>query len=475
MNIYLNFFYVFPLLLVFFKNVNMKTITIPLVTSDQSLNMFPYIKINFTNSIQEKLFLITTSFVQSLLFDNIKKSTLVLMNEEPASAVYYKSSIIGYYSKIPIEIGCEIANKNDTLDIVDFEFLKITIDNNSSLLINQPDNYGGVLSFPRRSNFYHYSILKVLYHKQYINENIFGIFNNESLIIGTYEEIKKERNIDSNMIRNCFLYVLDNTLYSQWVCGSNYLIITNNTNNIENKTNSDFINIDLKVVFEPMVYPIIIPISLKDKILSMLIKTSSSYCSYYKQEKTDFMYKTNHINSKDLELYSIQCPKTETVNSIDILENFLNLNTFSIVLNGYVYTLYKNELFTEDQNNFYLNIMFANKQNFPYVILGNAFMRTLNGIIFDDENAEIYFVLKSDRIPINIQSVIKDKREKRGVLFFLFTIIGVAFVILLALLIPYFFYWRSRRKMLDRLNYEIIYRRVDDVKQGLLQSQNSLK
>ena len=145
------------------------------------------------------------------------------------------------------------------------------------------------------------------------------------------------------------------------------------------------------------------------------------------------------------------------------------------MLNGYVYTLYKNELFTEDQNNFYLNIMFANKQNFPYVILGNAFMRTSNGIIFDDENAEIYFVLKSDRIPINIQSVIKDKREKRGVLFFLFTIIGVAFVILLALLIPYFFYWRSRRKMLDRLNYEIIYRRVDDVKQGLLQSQNSLK
>ena len=39
---------------------------------------------------------------------------------------------------------------------------------------------------------------------------------------------------------------------------------------------------------------------------------------------------------------------------------------------------------SEDQNNFYLNIMFANKQNFPYVILGNAFMRTLNGIIFDD-------------------------------------------------------------------------------------------
>ena len=112
--------------------------------------------------------------------------------------------------------------------------------------------------------------------------------------------------------------------------------------------------------------------------------------------------------------------------------------------------------------------MFANKKDNNYMVLGNVFLNQLDGIIYNDPEAKIYFIVKETNIPINIQSVTKDKREKRGVLFFLFTIIGVAFVILLALLIPYFFYWRSKRKMLDRLNYEIIYRRVDDVQKEML-------
>lgn len=144
------------------------------------------------------------------------------------------------------------------------------------------------------------------------------------------------------------------------------------------------------------------------------------------------------------------------------------MKTFSIVLNGFVYTLSDTSLFSEDESAFYLNIMFANKKDNNYMVLGNVFLNQLDGIIYNDPEAKIYFIVKETNIPINIQSVTKDKREKRGVLFFLFTIIGVAFVILLALLIPYFFYWRSKRKMLDRLNYEIIYRRVDDVQKEML-------
>ena len=101
--------------------------------------------------------------------------------------------------------------------------------------------------------------------------------------------------------------------------------------------------------------------------------------------------------------------------------------------------------------------------------MGSLGSRTINDKIFSfidkfrSKNYSVIIVTGN-----SYYEKVKDKREKRGVLFFLFTIIGVAFVILLALLIPYFFYWRSKRKMLDRLNYEIIYRRVDDVQKEML-------
>ena len=470
MNINLNF--LFHVLLTIVINIEFsfqqKTITFLLETSSSSDHMFPYIPIHISSSDNNKLFLLSTSFSQSLLFDNTKKqSPISLVNEEPATAVYYKSSIIGYYSKSQISLNCEINQKNSTLTIDDYDFLKVDINANSAVMMYQPENFGGVFALPRRSNYYHDSIFKKFYHKQYINENIFGLFGDKKLIVGTYENIINEGKINSDLIRNCYLYILDNKLYSQWVCKANYLIITNDTSTIGNKTTNDYLKVNLNVVFEPMIYPIILPLILKDQIINNLISNKEK-CELYKQNNNDFMFRTNHINSSDLELYSIKCLKNDTIQSISQLVNEIQMKTFSIVLNGFVYTLSDTSLFSEDESAFYLNIMFANKKDNNYMVLGNVFLNQLDGIIYNDPEAKIYFIVKETNIPIHIQSVTKDKREKRGVLFFLFTIIGVAFVILLALLIPYFFYWRSKRKMLDRLNYEIIYRRVDDVQKEML-------
>jgi len=67
-----------------------------------------------------------------------------------------------------------------------------------------------------------------------------------------------------------------------------------------------------------------------------------------------------------------------------------------------------------------------------------------------------------------------DESQKWSSKFIFYTAIGLIIVVLLAILIPYYFYRRNKRKLMDRLNYEIIYRKVEDTKINLLHS-NSLK
>ena len=76
MNINLNF--LFHVLLTIVINIEFsfqqKTITFLLETSSSSDHMFPYIPIHISSSDNNKLFLLSTSFSQSLLFDNTKSS-----------------------------------------------------------------------------------------------------------------------------------------------------------------------------------------------------------------------------------------------------------------------------------------------------------------------------------------------------------------------------------------------------------------
>jgi len=70
---------------------------------------------------------------------------------------------------------------------------------------------------------------------------------------------------------------------------------------------------------------------------------------------------------------------------------------------------------------------------------------------------------------------IDDESQKWSSKFIFLTGLGAIIVILLAILIPYYFYRRNKRKLLDRLDYDIIYRKVEDTKIKLLNSKSSQK
>ena len=68
-----------------------------------------------------------------------------------------------------------------------------------------------------------------------------------------------------------------------------------------------------------------------------------------------------------------------------------------------------------------------------------------------------------------------DDYDKWSSKFIFYTVIGVIIVILLAIFIPYYFYRRNKRKLMDRLDYDIIYRKVEDTKINLLRNNSSKK
>jgi hypothetical protein len=82
-----------------------------------------------------------------------------------------------------------------------------------------------------------------------------------------------------------------------------------------------------------------------------------------------------------------------------------------------------------------------NDANNSYWILGNNFLNSFNAIAFDEKNKKIFF------FPDNSES----SRPNQGSL------------IVLVFLVPYIIYRRRRKVMMEKLQYEIIYKKMNEI------------
>lgn len=358
--------------------------------------------------------------------------------------------------------------KSTQLTLKDYSYYTVNL--------NTSSNNEGYLAFPRISEHHKETIMKKLYIHKHIALNTFALvttsketdINKHFLIMGKYIDIVKYLNINTHYVTYCLLSLYDNILHSKWTCRLKYIAVPSSLTKLTNNTSDKvYTKVNYIVFFDPIINEIVFPYEHKEYILEQIFQNYSfdtlKHCLYFTQNEYKVLFNLNTEDNRETNYEGIKCNK-----------NTINITSFDghlcLVLNGYSFCLNGLELFNcenNDNNWCYLNVLFVNKTT-QYVIVGNSFINKLQGIIYDDEEAKIFFLNYPTDFPINVNKINVDIRESRGILFYLLSIVCVIVLILLALLIPYYFYRRSRRKMRDHLQYEIIYRKVKDTSQRLL-------
>jgi len=399
----------------------------------------------YLNTYSNDKYLISPSLYYNLIFNNENtknnlEQKIFPFFEQKFFGTTTKKSFILYSISINSLEFYSIDNKNEEYNDI--------LNNILYSEINQ-SYFKGIISLNRHSVNYEF-FLKKLYGKKVLTdiENSFYFnFQNNLFQIGEtsyiYNDIIKD---DNNYITDCMLYELDSELYEKWTCKTNAFIygenITNETKNIFNNKN--------KIYFDFNYDQIILNSDFINFFKEKIIKNFDIFCSVNKTYKNYFS--------------KIICDKENNKE-----EYSFEIRKFTIVLNGYAYSFEQDELLNENKE---LNILFVHKNNDKNLILGKIFMKKLKGMIFDNENKKIYFVNDINNKPINVYEIYHDSIERFTTKFIIFSLVCVIILILSAILIPYYFYRRHKKKMLDRLNYDIIYKKVDNTKYNLLNSEN---
>jgi hypothetical protein len=322
------------------------------------------------------------------------------------------------------------------------------------------------------------------------------------IIFGDYNYYKNNLHSDSQGIKNitlvpnethyCNLFRYDHKLSQLWACNISHisLLPINYLDNIEN--NFDQLNMKLQdksyALFDSAIDEILIPIESKifyhknstnpenQTISSLESMNVIDYFSKFILENKNckLMQFDNYLNShKSLQTYI--CKTTPNNNLPDFVKNF-DLNEYVIVLNGYGYVMKMEELFkkyyseVEKSSDYYIfNIMFYPSlvTGYSYWYLGNLFLKKFNEIGFSKSENKIEFY-KSDNLIYNFTRYTKDLIEVEPIVsFFLLSVICVIIVILIVLLVPYVIYRQRKRAMMEKLQYDVIYKKMDDITKEL--------
>jgi hypothetical protein len=184
-------------------------------------------------------------------------------------------------------------------------------------------------------------------------------------------------------------------------------------------------------------------------LAELLIKNSSSYCNF----------NTTYIES----LTFIECIFENNV-EINKINTFTKINPMNIIINGYAYPI-NPEYHLIDSNKthsiYFYNIIFSNIKNNLWS-LGTPFLSNFKGILFDDNENKIEFYGNKF---YNFTQFANDELfdYKPIISFFTVSVVLVIIVILLVLAIPYYLYRQRRRMMMEKLQYEVIYKKMDDI------------
>ena len=385
--------------------INGKNISLNLNINNNDINFYN-LEIKINN--EKKIFLISTILNNNILFSDEEKDDYNNVIKIP---FYNKNIFKGKINKNNIEI-------NENIKLNEIEFIELNKNDFFNKIINFNDNINGILSFSRINindeDYNENLILSKLYNKNIIDSfSLKFNFNSNTLLIGSIDSFQSEE-----FTTNCMLYNNDKDIYDKFSCKSFYIIF--NTNFFDSKEDNSYLKSSFYILFEPLINNIIFPLSIINEFIEKLLtKNYKNFCEI------------KDLNNEDIK-YLI-CLKSEI---IKIIQNIY----FYIIINGFGYKINGENLFIEYDENYYkLDILFIENNN--YIVLGKIFLNNLNEIIYNINNKKIYFNNKN--LPINF-NFSYDKNENKNYL--IYALILLIFIILFAILIPYFFYRRFKKK-----------------------------
>ena len=270
-----------------------------------------------------------------------------------------------------------------------------------------------------------------------------------------YFYIGEINNLKESFISNqsTIFSIINNNFYIE------YLVIADSISNIKDNNYEYYIqNTYLNLIFEPLINYNILPAKYKPFIFNNLLEDEQNQCKYTN--------KTSNISEMfdELKLFVIKCKRE----SIKIKEKEIMLST----MNQGLVIKFNDKLLIKEGDYVYIPFYFSENESNNNIILGTEIMFKYNTIIFNKGDIINIYGSNDQIIDTSKYIFINKTRIKKSYLFFSILIILV--IIFFAIIVPIFCFWRNKRKMMDRLNYEVIYQKVKNTKEELLKEKTDI-
>ena len=485
-------------------NQNLRTLG---SSHEDSVLIFPLIRknkkdlinISIGRKMQNVDLVIDTAASNSLIFsnrvDNFSKINKTVYNKTQSESFsssintklekFYDNSVFkGLISSDEIYMKSSF-DKNKT------NISKLVEVSNFEFILNEEDikdrDYDGILSLSRAANIKSgekkISLLKKISSEHNIKES-FMILNSNSdensyLAFGNYSNIKEYPNLENfnafniSNVSSCNLAtdIIPNNFNHFWRCSFSDLSLNIFTETSDNpieknksKMNKTYIIFDSSLDIQ-----ILIPHNTKFNstiendqsiyLIDYLLNKLGSNCKIKENKSDEGNYEQNIIYK------TIQCikkPKEILGISLEMNGHEHNLtDLFSEVIDNISNNAESKQIFFNFEISFYkiLNpyAIDENEGSSPnsHWIVGKKFLNQLAAIAFDEEDKKIFFFHK------NLEDTLNN--EESLLSFFVLSLICVIILIIIAFLVPYILYRRSKRAMMEKLQYEIIYKKMNDI------------
>jgi hypothetical protein len=168
----------------------------------------------------------------------------------------------------------------------------------------------------------------------------------------------------------------------------------------------------------------------------------------------------NNFNNDKYKIFSLNSSIKDSNNTLNITEILNNSNDYTYIFEYNIVFYDEKSIinFMKEKSHLLKNDNIFEYENNP-VILGTTFILHFNQIFFKESENMIEFF--GGEI-INLESLL-DNEDNGFFSSFIFSTLSVILLILLIIFVPYYFYRRRKRILMEKLQYEIIYKKIEDV------------
>jgi hypothetical protein len=390
-----------------------------------------YLNISLGTPPQNFTALITTNDYYSIIPVNSTKDQSKIYNNKESST-FKTNQIYDYEHYTSGELSYDTLILENDIKINHYGFLLT-------------DNYKPRLSLARgtiKKNKEDFSLIGKLEAGGYItNKNV--LIYNDKIYLGAKEMPFNDMN--ALYQSNCNLFKYDEIYMTRWACNLSHIIYGNDVESFSNN-----ITMGYKAVFDIGKSRIVLP----DKAINGKKPWEIIYNSVFEPSSD------GHLCTEDVVANYTYIKCQSDLNEEEFIKKIVYKPIY-FIFNGYGYTLTKP--FTVKDKIYTFNIKWSKDQD-EYII-GNSILNNFNAIAFNQTEGKIQFYGNKFNSILNLTQYTQDvdEAEHETVSFFVLSLICVIVLLLLILFIPYFMYRHRKKAMLERLQYDIIYKKLNDI------------